>query len=418
MGYGHRDRRLVRLTARPAGAPLALLASLYLSQGLPYGFFVQALPVMLRESGRSLPEIGAASLLALPWGAKALWAPLVDRFGSARFGRRRSWIVPCQLGAAALMAALGVLPAGDALGAVLAGFLLANLLAATQDIATDALAVTLLPPGLRGIGNGLQVAGYRVGMVIGGGALLAAWPVLGWAGVFFSMAALLALATLPVLLVDEPPPPPRAVAARPPGLVHTLRRPGMARWLGALAAAKAGEALAGGMVRPFLLDQGLSVAQLGLATGTIGAAAGLAGALLGGVLVGLTGRLPALIALGLAQALTVGAWAALPGAPVPVLLAAVGLEHLVGGMFTVALFTRMMDACRPASAGTDYTLQASVVVLATGAAAALSGFSAQALGYPGHFALAGLLCLAGLGALPWLAGVPGERAVTPSAPPE
>jgi len=57
-------------------------------------------------------------------------------------------------------------------------------------------------------------------------------------------------------------------------------------------------------------------------------------------------------------------------------------------------------------------------VLATGAAAALSGFSAQALGYPGHFALAGLLCLAGLGALPWLAGVPGERAVTPSAPPE
>lgn len=394
---------------RAAAVPLVLLTSLYLSQGLPFGFFVQALPVMLKESGRSLPEIGAASLLALPWGAKALWAPLVDRHGSVRFGRRKSWIVPCQLGAAALMAALGLLPPGEALGAVLIGFLLANLLAATQDIATDALAVALLPPGRRGLGNGLQVAGYRVGMIVGGGALLAAWPILGWRGVFFSMAALLALATVPVLTAAEPAPPPLAGPGAPaPGLVEALRRPGMGRWLLALAAAKAGEALAGGMVRPFLLDQGFSVAQLGLATGTVGAAAGLAGALLGGLLVGVTGRIPALAGLGLAQALTVGLWAALPGAPVALLTAAVGLEHLVGGMFTVALFTRMMDASRPAAAATDYTLQASVVVLATGAASALSGLSAAALGYAGHFALAGLLCLAGLGALPWLARVPGE----------
>ena len=30
-------------------------------------------------------------------------------------------------------------------------------------------------------------------------------------------------------------------------------------------------------------------------------------------------------------------------------------EHLVGGMATAALFTMMMDACRPYAAGTDYT---------------------------------------------------------------
>ena len=41
-------------------------------------------------------------------------------------------------------------------------------------------------------------------------------------------------------------------------------------------------------------------------------------------------------------------------------------EHLASGMATAALFTAMMDACADGSAATDYTVQASVVVLATG----------------------------------------------------
>ena len=81
---------------------LLLLGSLYLAQGLPDGFFRQALPVMLRAEGVSLEHIGLASLLALPWGLKFLWAPVVDAVGSARFGRRRSWIVPLQVLAVAV----------------------------------------------------------------------------------------------------------------------------------------------------------------------------------------------------------------------------------------------------------------------------------------------------------------------------
>ena len=38
-------------------AKLGLLSTLYFSQGLPFGFFVQALPVLLREQGLSLPAI-------------------------------------------------------------------------------------------------------------------------------------------------------------------------------------------------------------------------------------------------------------------------------------------------------------------------------------------------------------------------
>jgi hypothetical protein len=49
---------------------------------------------------------------------------------------------------------------------------LLNLIAATQDIATDGLAVSRLALCLRGLGNSVQVIGYKIGMVLGGGVLL------------------------------------------------------------------------------------------------------------------------------------------------------------------------------------------------------------------------------------------------------
>src|SRR4051812_5292522 len=87
------------LYVRPTStlSKLALLTSLYLAQGLPYGFFTTALPVIMRQQKQSLGLIGVSAVLALPWGLKFLWAPLVDRYGGSRMGRRRGWIVPLQL---------------------------------------------------------------------------------------------------------------------------------------------------------------------------------------------------------------------------------------------------------------------------------------------------------------------------------
>ena len=47
-------------TALKSSMKLGLLTSLYFSQGLPFGFFTQALPVLLRKQGLSLPAIGLA----------------------------------------------------------------------------------------------------------------------------------------------------------------------------------------------------------------------------------------------------------------------------------------------------------------------------------------------------------------------
>ena len=169
---------------------LGPLLALYFAQGLPFGFQATALPLLLRERGVPLQAIGFASLLAAPWMAKPLWAPLVDRYGSVRFGRRKSWIVPMQVGLIGCALAAARAPSEVALAAII---LVMNLFAATQDIAVDALAVSWLEPHELGPGNAVQVVGYKLGMLTGGGLLVWQSARIGWDGLFYAMAGLLAL---------------------------------------------------------------------------------------------------------------------------------------------------------------------------------------------------------------------------------
>src|SRR5688572_21944993 len=98
------------MTARATMGRLGLLATLYFAQGLPYGFFVQALPAIMREHGYSLSKIGLVALLAMPWALKFLWAPVVDRKWWPRLGRRRTWILAMQLAGVCTLALLASLP--------------------------------------------------------------------------------------------------------------------------------------------------------------------------------------------------------------------------------------------------------------------------------------------------------------------
>lgn len=386
------------MTPRSTSAKLALLGALYLSQGLPYGFFTQALPVMMRQSGRSLAQIGLASLLAVPWALKFLWAPWVDRHGWSNFGRRKSWIVPLQLSSAAVLAGAGWLEPTSGFTPLFAVVLLVNALSATQDIATDALAVEMLAPAERGLANGLQVGGYRLGMVLGGGALLIFFTHVGWRLSFAMMGCAIIVATIPVWIHHEVP---RHVSDAPPrqtGAPHFWRLTKAASLLAMLFLFKLGEALATAMLRPFMADRGMGLEEVGWLLGTVGFVAGLAGALVGGWLAGRLPRKTVLVVGAAAQAATVASyvWVAVAVPNRSALGLVVAAEHFGGGMATAGLFTCMMDWCRPGLSGSDYTVQASTVVVATGLAAGLSGYSAHLLGYAGHFGLAFLLSLVAL----------------------
>jgi predicted MFS family arabinose efflux permease len=381
-----------------------LLASLYFSQGLPFGFFTQALPVLLREEGASLSRIGLSGLLFLPWALKWLWAPWVDASAT-----RKGWIIPLQLATIITALALAVVDgsSADKLFWLKLAIVFCALFAATQDVPTDALAVNLLKPAERGLGNAVQVGGYRLGMVIGGGVLMIVLDRLGWAATFVAMAAFLTLTLLPVLRFPE-----RQVLGAAPvalrgsvfaGLWARLAQPGMAWLLVWLIAYKFGDAMASAMAKPYLVDAGWSKSAIGFWGGIAGSAAGLAGAFLGGWLSDAKGRRRALVFCGIAQTAAVALYAvhAAGVGDAMLLKAAVLLEHLLGGMATVALFTLMMDASDPQHAGTDYTLQASTVVIATGLASVAGGVLGDALGFAGMFSAAVALSGAGCALLLW-----------------
>lgn len=392
------------------GTKLLLLGSLYLSQGLPFGFFTQALPVLLRAEGLSLPLLGLAQLLTIPWALKFLWAPWIDRVQPGRAGKRRKVIIPLQLGCSAVLATLALASGPGALWPLSIAILLVNLCSATQDIATDALAVEVLSADERGLGNGLQVGAYRVGMIIGGGFMLWLFGATGWTIAFLAMAGCLLLATIPIALFREPPPPPVA-EPKHASILEALTRFGP--WIAVLATYKTGEWFASGMLRAFLTDEltvmspnapwaggepdPYVVDQMANILGFAGFSCALVGAMLGGVLVRVLHRRRALILFGGCQTAAIAVMAFAAASPSIDMFYAISVaEHLTSAMATAALFTAMMDVCRPEEAGTDYTVQASLVVIASGVASALSGLSAGALGYRGHFLAAAGLSVIGV----------------------
>lgn len=380
---------------------LLLLTSLYIAQGLPYGFFTQALPVLMREQGASLKAISATSLLFLPWALKFLWAPLVDHYGT-----RRQWILPLQLATAV---GAGVLAFGDfseSLRLVFFALFLFNVGAAMQDVATDGLAVNLLSADERGGGNAVQVGAYRLGMIFGGGALLWVFAKAGWSSMFLGMSALLLLCTLPILLHREP----LAVHSRPPRppprvllLEWTLRlrQPGVWSFIGLIVLYKFGDSMAASLVGPFMKDSGLTTESIALIKGTFGSGATLLGAALGGWLVARHGRRAALLIGGLLTAMSLVLYlvAERLGGDANWIAAACIAEHVFGGMAVVALFTLMMDACDRAHASTDYTLLACALVIAHGLAVFSGAALADAAGYAALFASGAVLAVIGTGVL-------------------
>lgn len=382
---------------------LGLLACLYFAQGLPSGLLAKALPVLLREHGVPLSAIGLTALLAAPWALKFLWAPFLDRFGT-----RRQWLLVLNSITLMLMLALSALEIGvwlsDFFLLFLALLFVLNLTAATQDIATDGLAVSRLQERLRGIGNSVQVIGYKIGMVLGGGVLLMLVDHYGWQTSYRGLALLIVLVLLPLFLMREPPAVVAASHVRWQGgrgylrlLREFLARPGLGWWLLAVAAFKVGDALASRMIGPLLIDLGMNKADIGMLTGVAGSIAGICGALLGGLLLTRINLRTALLGFGSLQALGLLGYllvvAALPSPPV--LYAVVCFEQFADGLATVALFTGMMAVCRLHSPGTDYTLQASTQVIFSGLVVLMSGVLADAAGYRFVFAAgAGLTLLA------------------------
>ncbi|XP_045180006.2 major facilitator superfamily domain-containing protein 3-like [Mercenaria mercenaria] len=173
---------------------VSFLAFLYFLQGIPYGLQSRFLPLYFRSHGMSLSNIGYFKLLLIPWVSKALWAPLVDHYGTKKIWLSYSMVGLCGT------CVLGSFTSPEFIAQIAFVLLLFNFLTATQDIAVDGLAIQILATSELASGNIAQVVGYKFGAVFSGGFL--AWlSDLSWGILFIGLAMVYLLAYFVVLKV-------------------------------------------------------------------------------------------------------------------------------------------------------------------------------------------------------------------------
>ncbi|CEO99894.1 hypothetical protein PBRA_007628 [Plasmodiophora brassicae] len=153
---------------------IAILVLLYTIQGVPLGLTFGSVPFMLQSSS-SYTDIGVFSFASYPYSLKLLWSPVVDSvFAPDKSPPVSSWIVPIQIAVGILLVAFCdviegyVNVAGGAehernIRILTLMFFVVILLVATQDIAVDGWALTMLSEGNRGLASTCQSIGQNIG---------------------------------------------------------------------------------------------------------------------------------------------------------------------------------------------------------------------------------------------------------------
>ena len=369
------------------------------ASGFPFGLVNEAIPIYLRTTGASLVDIGHLAKLSLPWSLKWMWAPLVDRHGT-----RRQWIVSCLAGLAALTLAVGTLDVtrlGPAFWVVL---VLVVVLSATQDVAIDAYTIQSTTTRELGVANSVRITLYRVAMLSAGGLLVWLAGRIGWSASFQAGAALLAVLTVCALFL----PPVDRGSVRTTSFWEPIRelltRPGIGVVIAFALIFKLDIAALEPMMRPFWVDQGLTLEEIGAVVTSGRLIATITGAAAGGVFTTRYGIFTGLWVLGVIQALSgLVYWgtAATGSAKTPIIGAAY-FESFAAGLGTSAYLAFLMSVCNKRYAATQFAVLSALLALTRWIAGDLSGELAERLGYASYFLLTFFLGLPAFALIPRL----------------
>jgi len=177
------------------------------SSGLPFALLVGTLNAWLGEAKINLATIGVLSWIGLAYAFKFLWSPLVDRVrlpGTTRMGRRRPWILACQLVLAGVLVALAGTDPATNIGQFAVWAVLGALASATQDIAIDAWRIDVAddqtPVELLA---SINQFGYRTAAIVGGAFALFLAYRMSWPSVYLVMAGLLTLTIIGTLFAPS-----------------------------------------------------------------------------------------------------------------------------------------------------------------------------------------------------------------------
>lgn len=130
---------------------ISILLFLYVLQGIPLGL-AGSIPMILQNRSISYKDQAVFSFVNWPFSIKLLWAPVVDSLYWKFLGRRKTWLIPTQyliglfmiILSRSVSSLLGDTDNSPNVFLLTVAFFCMNFLAATQDIAVDGWALTML----------------------------------------------------------------------------------------------------------------------------------------------------------------------------------------------------------------------------------------------------------------------------------
>ncbi len=405
-----------KVYAEPASLRMLFLG---FSAGLPLLLVFGTLSFWLREAGIDRTTIGYISWVALAYGFKWVWSPLVDRlpipFLTAKFGRRRSWLLLSQ---GAIVLGLVNMALNDpkmALTPLVWGALLVAFASATQDIALDAFRIESADVQHQAALAATYQTGYRLAMIWAGAGVLwlaarnevadtAGYQHLGWQTAYLVMACSMLVGIVTVLLSKEPVAQPLAPAKDMADWLQTafvspflefFRRYGWQALLilSLIAIYRISDIVMGVMANPFYVDMGFTKDEVAGVTKVYGVIMTLVGAFVGGVLSMRFGVLRILMLGAVLSAATnlLFAWLAGFGHSVWALIFVVSADNLAGGVASAAFIAYLSGLTNVAYTATQYALFSSMMVLLPKTIAGFSGQFVDTFGWVSFFNTTALL---------------------------
>ena len=401
------------------------------SAGLPLLLVFGTLSAWLRIEGVDKTTIGFVSWVALAYGFKFLWSPLVDRLPIPLFtrwlGQRRSWMLLAQFGIIFGLLQMAISNPVLQLQTVVLFAIVTAFSSATQDISIDAWRIEIIGEDFQGAMAGAYQLGYRLGMIVAGGGAFTLAHFYSWPVAYQSMAVMMIIGVISVMCIAEPEHRLDDDDVKVEELViEQVRRTWLLpariqrlqNWfIGAVISPFAdffarhglfaivilafimvfriSDITLGVMANPFYIDMGYRELEIGLVTKTVGPLVTIVGALLGGVLVMRYGKMRMLMIGAILVVLTnlLFAWLALREAEILWLVAVVGADNLAAGIATTTFIAYLSSLTNKAYTATQYALFSSIMLLLAKFVAGFSGWVVDASSYPLFFIYAATLGL-------------------------
>lgn len=408
-----------------------VLAMLFLgfSAGLPILLVFGTLSAWLNSEGVDKTTIGFVSWVALAYGLKFLWSPLVDRMPlpllTRALGQRRSWMLLAQVGVITGLAALSMFDPKISLASIVAFAVLTAFSSATQDITIDAWRIEAIDDEYQGAMAGTYQLGYRIGMILAGSMAFVIADFYSWSVAYLTMACFMIVGIISTFIISEPDHTLRdqewatekrvlTLLERKQHLPEKIRN--LQAWfvgavvcpfadffarngwnalliLSFIAVFRMSDITLGVMAFPFYQDMGYSGSEIGIVSGLVGKFITITGALLGGVLVVRYGVMRMLLAGAIIVIATnlLFAWLAGQDPLVIWLILVVGADNLAGGLAGTVFIAYLSSLTNRAYTATQYALFSSIMLLLPKFIGGFSGVVVDTTSYPVFFLYAATL---------------------------